>query len=255
MTSWENSKEHAGKFGLTQDWLIEASRRWSSEEFDWRKREAAINTVPQFKIDIIDKFESEGDGKTYGIHFAALFSKKKDAVPILFLHGWPGSFYEFFPIMQNVKAEYADKPAELPYHIIAPSLTGFGFSDPPPKDRDFRIVDQARLLMKMMRALGFGKDRAGGFVVQGGDIGAFVAITMAVRYEDVRAIHTNFLLLDGPPENLDHESVTYSLRELDGMNRLKEFWANGSDYARLHANRPSTVGMAIGSSPIALVSW
>jgi microsomal epoxide hydrolase len=81
-----------------------------------RKVEAQINAFPQYKIAITDA------GKSYDIHFLALFSEKPDAVPIVMLHGWPGSFLEFLPILSILSTRYT--PATLPYHIVVPSFPG-----------------------------------------------------------------------------------------------------------------------------------
>lgn len=97
------------------------------------------------------------------MHFLALFSEKPDAVPILMLHGWPGSFLEFIPILTIISTRYT--PATLPYHIVVPSLPGYGFSSPPPLDRNFDLQDVARLLNTLMLQLGFPE-----YIVQGRNI-------------------------------------------------------------------------------------
>lgn len=74
-------------FGIKRNWLVQAKEKWQSH--DWRRAEARINQFPNYKVEI------EDEGFKFDIHFAALFSKKKDAVPLLLLHGWPGSFLEF----------------------------------------------------------------------------------------------------------------------------------------------------------------
>lgn len=74
-------------YGVTRNWLIETRDYWR-HSFDWRKHEAHINSVPNFKLPIEDD-----DGRVYDIHFIALFSKKVDAVPLLVLHGWPGALH------------------------------------------------------------------------------------------------------------------------------------------------------------------
>ena len=107
---------------------------------------------------------------TYSVHFAALFSTNPAAVPVMMLHGWPGSFLEFLPILRILAGKYT--PETLPYHIIVPSLPGYTLSSPPPKDKDFRIEDAATILDTLMRQLGFEKS---GYVVQGGDVGSKLA--------------------------------------------------------------------------------
>lgn len=75
-------------FGIQRKWLAEAKQRWENG-YDWRKTEDRINRLPNYEVEI------EDEGFKFNVHFAALFSKKSDAVPLLLLHGWPGSFLEF----------------------------------------------------------------------------------------------------------------------------------------------------------------
>ena len=87
----ENS---SSKFGVTRDWLVKARDTYLSEGFDWRGHEQRINSFPNFKTYVEVMGETGPDGMW--IHFAALFSKRKDAVPIMFMHGWPGKFFVFY---------------------------------------------------------------------------------------------------------------------------------------------------------------
>ncbi|KAF4541597.1 Epoxide hydrolase [Lasiodiplodia theobromae] len=257
-----NAAQHAGRFGVTRDWLASAVAHWADPTaFDWRAHEATINSVPHFKLDVADDYDASGSGKPYTIHFAALFSANPDALPILLMHGWPGSFAEFLPILLALQERYKDDPAALPYHLVVPSLTGFGFSSPPPVDVDMTTEDQARIMAKLMATLGFGKKGgaggtgAGGYLVQGGDVGSIVGTAMAALYDDVRGAHLNMIMLREPPPGVDAAAIKYSERELEKMEDGKRFLETGSDYARIHGNKPSTVGLAVGSSPVALLAW
>lgn len=137
-----------------------------------RACEEKANRFPQFTVDIED----------IKIHFAALFSEKPDAVPIILIHGWPGSYMEFLPMLQLFSEEFT--PSTLPYHLIVPSLPGYVFSSGPPLDRDFTNEDSARILDKLMQGLGFG----GGYIAQGGDIGARVSRLLAVDYASCKGM-------------------------------------------------------------------
>ncbi|KAK5216892.1 hypothetical protein LTR72_010262 [Exophiala xenobiotica] len=194
--TYENSLPD-GRLGLQLEWLQQAVKQWSGN-FDWlcdwleagftlqrqnswslldrRKSEKHINSFPNYISSIRDD-----DGRNYDIHFTALFSKNQDAVPILLLHGWPGSFLEFLPILEKLRHEY--NPETLPYHLIVPSLPGYGFSSAPPPDQDMRLEDAARLLDKMMVLLGFGNQ---GYVVQGGDVGSKVARVIAAEHDNCK---------------------------------------------------------------------
>jgi microsomal epoxide hydrolase len=121
-----------------------------------------MNQFPYFKLPVSDGISA------FNIHFVGIFSERKDAIPILLLHGWPGSFLEFLPLLSIVKKRHS--PNTLPYHFIVPSLPGYAFSSPPPLDRDFQIQDVAKVVNQLMVELGFGVQK-GGYVVQGGILG------------------------------------------------------------------------------------
>ena len=134
-----------------------------------RKTEDEINSFPNYtaKVSLRDN--------TFDVHFIALFSTKKDAVPLVITHGWPGSILEFLPLFHYLSATYT--PEELPVHIVAPSLIGYGFSSPPPIDDDFGTTDNAALFDQLMRGLGFES-----YVAQGGDVGSLVSRALGADY-------------------------------------------------------------------------
>lgn len=170
-STYENEKDD-GSYGLSRSWLIKAKDAWLNS-FDWHRVEARINSVPNFKIKV--------DG--LDIHFVGLFSTRKDAVPILSMHGWPGSFLELLPVVELVKTRYT--PDSLPFHLIVPSLPGYAFSDGPPLDRDFGLPEAAQLLDKFMNEMGFGE----GYVAQGGDVGSMIAMLLSAKFERCKALH------------------------------------------------------------------
>lgn len=101
----------------------------------------------------------------------------------MFIHGWPGSFLEFLPMLELFKRKYS--PENLPYHIIIPSLPGFTLSSMPVLDRDLSQVDAARVLNGLMVNVGFGS----GYIAQGGDIGSRVARVLGVNHAECKAVH------------------------------------------------------------------
>lgn len=240
--TYENSQED-GIFGVSRTWMLDTKRFWE-EEYDWRKEESHINSFPNFKTKITDD-----DGFEFDIHFVALFSKKSDAVPISFFHGWPGSFVEFLSILDCLRNKFS--PEDLPYHIIAPSLPGYTLSSQPPLMEDWRTEDTARIMHKLLLSLGFGST---GYIVQGGDIGAMIARTLAATYPECKAMHLNFMAMLNPPgPKINPEDL--SQQEQRGLLRMKDFNTNGNAYGRMHGTRPSTIGHALSSSPIALLAW
>lgn len=164
--TWENSQADR-RFGVNHEWMSMALQHWR-DKFSWKDVEASTNRHPHFMTNItIDTTELQ-------IHFMAIFSKKTDAIPIAFFHGWPGSFLEFMDIFDIVKSRY--DPESSPYHLIVPSLPGFTFSSGPPIDSNWGIANTSAVMDTLLQGLGFGK----GYVAQGGDIGSFVAQTIAL---------------------------------------------------------------------------
>lgn len=237
--TFENT--NAGRhFGMQREWLVKAKEEWTTS-FDWRKQEARINSFPNFIVSIKDDQGIETD-----IQFLALFSKKKDAVPIAFYHGWPGSILEFLSMLDLLKKKYPS-PEELPYHVIVPSLPGYAFSSGPPVDQDYSMEQAAMCLDKLMRGLGFSK-----YLAQGGDLGSFVSRIQASASDACVGMHLNMLAM-GPPENSAELKIDDV--EAKAMPRGQEFRSSGSAYALEHGTRTATIGLALAASPIAMLSW
>ena len=252
--TYENSQQDR-RFGVTREWLEKAKEHWEYV-YDWRKTETYINSFPNFTTPINDD-----DGEQFSIHFVVLFSHKADAVPIMFLHGWPGSFLEFLSLLDTLRKKY--KPQDLPFHVVVPSLPGYTYSSGPPLTKDFKTEDMARIMDRLMVELGFGS----GYAVQGGDLGSAVARVMAVDHKACKAMHrkcvelaiileltqaVNMMMIPRPGD-VPEEVVTPA--EKKGLKRAEEFGTTGNAYAREHATRPATIGLVLSSSPIALLAW
>ncbi|KAK4899675.1 hypothetical protein LTR27_002941 [Elasticomyces elasticus] len=194
-------------FGISRQWLSDAKKQWETK-YDWRQTEKRINSFPNYTVSI------EHPGFDFEIHFIALFSKKKDA---------------FLSTLDVLREKYT--PEDLPFHVIVPSLPGYGYSNGPPLDKDFDVQGIARVVDKLMVGLGFGD----GYISQGGDIGSFVSRVLAVNAEACKAYT--------------------SLSEQKGLKRYNNFNEMGNAYAREHGIRPSTIGLVLSSSPVALLAW
>jgi microsomal epoxide hydrolase len=192
--NFENSHDD-GYFGIPHHALTSLLTHWQTK-YSWREWESALNSIPQYTITITD---DDHHDESYTIHFLALFSSNPSAIPIALLHGWPGSVVEFLPLLQHARSKY-ETPEALPYHIIVSHFVGYGFSSPPPLDRDFTHRDNARLLAKLMRTLGFE-----GYVAQGGDLGGATAPVVSSLDEACRLVHVNMLGIP-PPEGTDVEA-------------------------------------------------
>lgn len=180
--TWWN-QHNDGRFGVSREWLARAKETWLTA-FSWRQHESRINRFPNFKMAISDPEAGHVD-----IHFLALFSSKKDAMPFVFLHGFPGSFLEMLPVMELLCERYKHTPeTTLPYHIIVPSLPGYGLSGGPSENVEMTLDLAARIMHQLMMDLGFGD----GYVAQGGDLGSMLARIMSAKYSECKALHRKF---------------------------------------------------------------
>ncbi|OLN97760.1 putative epoxide hydrolase 6 [Colletotrichum chlorophyti] len=239
--TWYNQQEDR-RFGVTRKWLQDAKDAWLNE-FDWRKLEDRINSFPNFKA----RVDSSHLG-TLDVHFVALFSNKKDALPVIFMHGWPGSFLEFLPMLDLLVSKYS--PDTLPYHIVVPSVPGYGFSASSiPLDKETDVKEVAKAMHQLMLDLGFGS----GYVAQGGDVGSFLASIMSVEFKECKAIHLNLI----PPNPEDDNGGTDLLnsQELEQLQRMEGFRKQGVSYALEHGLRPATIGLVLSASPLSLLAW
>ncbi|KAF2793326.1 epoxide hydrolase [Melanomma pulvis-pyrius CBS 109.77] len=228
------------KFGISHKWITEAKKIWLNS-FDWREIEGKINSFPNFKATVHGK-----DDEAFDMHFIALFSEKEDAVPILLNHGWPGSFLEFLPMLQLMKDQYT--PQTLPYHLIATSMPGYGFSTPPPQHRELGILEVPAMFNQLMLDLGF-KD---GYISHGGDIGSRFSRILAAKHEACKAIHVNYGLIS-QPESVPNSALNPI--EQAGVLRGQIFTREGTAYSLEHKTKPSTIGIILSSTPLALLAW
>ena len=190
--------------------------------------------MPQYSTSIEVK-----DFGAINVHFVHSLSHSPNAVPLLFLHGWPGSFAEVTKILPRLN--------EAGYHVIAPSLPGFGFTSCPDR-AGFKITHVAALMQKLMSRLGYEK-----FVVQGGDWGSMVAWTMAAYHPDhVKALHVNLLSTEKP----DFESEpTYTDFEKRTLARHEWFDQKEFAYYMVQNSKPRTLGFALHDSPVGMLAW
>jgi pimeloyl-ACP methyl ester carboxylesterase len=220
------------------------ARYWGTE-YDWRKGEAKLKAVPQFITEI--------DG--LDIHFIHVRSKHENALPMIVTHGWPGSIIEQMKIIDPLTNPTAHGgTAEDAFHLVIPSLPGYGFSGKPTAP-GWNPVSIARAWATLMQRLGYTK-----YVAQGGDWGNAVSEVMALQQPPgLLGIHTNMaatvppdvskaLSAGGPPP------AGLSPEEKYAWDGLDDFYKNGLGYANEMALRPQTL-YGIVDSPIGLASW
>ena len=204
--------------------------------YDWRRCEAALNRIPQFRTTI--------DG--LGIHFIHARSKHANALPIVMTHGWPGSVIEFMEIVAPLTDPTAHGGrAEDAFHVVAPSLPGFGFSDKP-SAKGWNADRIAKAWGVLMGRLGYTR-----YVAQGGDWGTFVTMRMAQqRVPGVAAIHITMPQVI--PDKLPAKLTAAQQRALDAQKR---FETDGSGYFALQSTRPQTIGYPLADSPAGQAAW
>ncbi|WP_098016988.1 epoxide hydrolase family protein [Streptomyces sp. b62] len=201
--------------------------------YDWRAFEERLNRMGQFRTTV--------DG--LGIHFLHRRSARPDAVPLLLTHGWPGSVVEFLHVMD----ELADpQDAEAPaFHVVAPSLPGFGFSEKP-ATTGWGTEKIAAAWVELMGRLGYGR-----FLAHGGDWGGNITTVLGGRFPDqVIGVHSTFA--EAPP-GLTTDGLTET--ERGWTEETRHFWRHRAAYAKAQATRPQTIGYALVDSPVGLLAW
>lgn len=192
-TPLEPGKDHEPfTYGIPVPTVEELARYWKND-YNWREVESELNSrFNHFTAPIHDDETDE----TINLHFIHHRSPRANAVPLMFVHGWPGCFIEAAEII-NLLTEPEDPEAQA-FHLVAPSLPGFAFSSPAKKS-GFSIRAHARVLRKLMvEVLGYKR-----FLLQGGDMGSIVSRAMALENAGgcVEGVHLNFLVAS-PPEAL-----------------------------------------------------
>ncbi|CCL99280.1 uncharacterized protein FIBRA_01295 [Fibroporia radiculosa] len=236
------------KYGPPLEDMRRLVARWK-DGYDWRKAEAEINKIPQFTRDI----EVDGFG-SLNIHYVHQQSRVTGAVPLLFIHGWPGHFMEVSKLLPLLPETSPEHPS---FHVVALSLPGFGFSEAA-KKTGFGIYQYAEVANKLMVALGYHE-----YVIQAGDWGYGITKIMAHKYghKYVKAWHTNFPTT-GPPtftsdpgRYLASLVSPYTAEENASLERTKYFWEKRSGYFRIQQHTPQTLGYSIADSPAGLLGW
>ncbi|KPI41967.1 putative epoxide hydrolase [Cyphellophora attinorum] len=222
--------------------------RWE-DGYDWRKAEAQLNRLSQFTTNIdIDNFGA------FSVHFIHQRSHVANAIPLCFVHGWPGSFIEVTKIIH--KLTHPDSPDQPAFHVVAPSLINFGFSSECIKP-GFNVTQHAETCHKLMLQLGYDQ-----YVTQGGDLGYFTTHTMARMYPDhLKAIHCNLAVPEKPdakkhPElHAEVEAHTLTDREKRDLAQTRDVSANLMGYYRIQETRPALIAISHTDSPVGLLSW
>lgn len=217
--------------------IQELARYWT-EEHDWRATEAKLNSLPQFTTEI--------DG--VNIHFIHVKSPHENALPLIMTHGWPGSIIELLGAIGPLTDPTAHGgSAEDAFHLVLPSLPGYGFSSEP-AELGWDAGRTARAWAELMHRLGYTR-----YVAQGGDVGALVTDLMGRQaVAGLVGYHLNLLTaVLAVGDQLPKESE----QERAAAAALAKFRQDGFGYFLEMATRPQTIGYALLDSPVALAAW
>jgi epoxide hydrolase len=222
--------------GVPHGYLRELCRYWA-DGYDWRATEARLNALPQFRTEI--------DG--LGIHFVHVRSPHPDALPLIITHGWPGSIIEFLKVIGPLTdpTAHGGEAADA-FHVVCPSLPGYGFSDRPARTGwgVERIADAWSVLAGRLGYRRYG--------AQGSDWGTSITTLLAQQHpEQLAGIHLTPPL--APPDPATFGDLTDRERAAIAALDHAEQWESG--YSREQATRPQTIGYALVDSPAALCAW
>jgi len=235
-TRWPDQLDGVGwDYGTDRGALQELCAYWQ-DGFDWRAQETALNRWPQFTTEI--------DGQE--LHFVHARSKHEDAFPLLITHGWPGGVVEFQKILPLlVDPEAHGGRAEDAFHVVCPSMPGYGFSGPT-SDTGWDAQRIAEAEIALMARLGYGR-----YGAQGGDWGAIVtALVGKLDPEHCAGIHLNMIMAppqaDGPElDEKEKARVEYGQR----------FQTEGTGYQAIQGTKPQTLAYGLTDSPAGLAGW
>ncbi len=208
------------------------------DQFDWRAQEAALNSFPQFKVKLPD----------VDLHYLHVAGKGPAPMPLLLMHGWPGSVFEFLDIIPRLTdpARFGGDPADA-FTVIAPSLPGYGLSFSPGQKR-FAIEDIAACFSSLMTDV-LGYQRYG---AQGGDYGAFTATCLGHAHAaHVIGIHLNFLAVRRDIPRPDEPSEAES-RYFD---QIAVWLKEETGYQQIQGTKPQTLAFGLTDSPAGLAAW
>ncbi len=226
-TGWE--------YGIPIDYLRQLVDYWR-DTYDWRTQEAGLNEFSHFRTEIDEQ----------SIHFLHARSVHADALPLLITHGWPGSIVEFLDVIPRLTdpVAFGGDSADA-FHVVAPSLPGYGFSEPPrtPGWNELRI---AHAFVALMDRLGYQR-----YGAQGGDWGAQVTS----RIGDLDPNHCAAIHLNMPLGTPSDDGGQLTEEEQADLAAIQEFGREESAYAQEQGTKPQTLGAALNDSPAGLLAW
>ncbi|MFI7210526.1 epoxide hydrolase family protein [Micromonospora maritima] len=228
-TRWPDELPDAGDdYGIPLARVRELAEYWRTG-YDWRAHETELNRYPQFTTEI--------DGQN--VHFLHVRSADPDALPLILTHGWPGSVVEFLDVIG---------PLSQQFHVVVPSIPGFGFSGPT-RERGWDVTRVARAWAELMRRLGYRR-----YGAQGGDWGSVISTRLGgIAPDHVVGVHLTYLPTPPPPGWTGEADL--SERDRARLARIRHLMAHRHPHQLLYATRPQTVSYALHDSPVGQLAW
>ena len=226
-------------YGTPLPYLRELVDYWR-DEFDWREQERLLNEFEQFTT-TIDGLE---------IHFIHRRSENPDAFPLLITHGWPGSFMEFTKMIGPLTdPEGHGGNVSDAFHVVIPSIPGFGFSDKP-RAPGYHAEKMSEIFATLMARLGYTR-----YGAQGGDWGALIGAPLAIHdAAHVAGLHLN-MCLAGPPPGVADPDALLSPEDRERAAVRAAFQAKETGYSQMQGTKPQTIGTVLNDSPVGLAAW
>jgi epoxide hydrolase len=238
-TRWPDELPGVGwAYGVPLGYLKELAEHWRTS-YDWRQHEARLNQYPQY-ITTIDGAD---------VHFLHVRSPEPDALPLIITHGWPGSVVEFLEVigpLSDPRAHGGD-PADA-FHLVIPSLPGFGFSGPT-REPGWDVRRVTRTLAALMGRLGYER-----YVAHGGDWGAAVSRELGrIDPNHVIAVHVTSVPYVRPQDAAELEAMAGD--DLDRLEDITRFNAELWGYGMIQSTRPQTLAYGLSDSPAGQLAW
>jgi pimeloyl-ACP methyl ester carboxylesterase len=238
-TRWPDQLDGASwDYGTELGYLRALCAYWQSG-FDWHKQEALLNQIPQFTADI----------SGMRVHFLHARSPHARALPLIITHGWPGSIFEFYKIIGPLtEPEKFGGHAEDAFHVVAPSMPGYGFSTAP-RAPGFNIRRVAETHVRLMEVLDYAH-----YGVQGGDWGSVASAWAAhLAPERVCGAHMNMTLGRKPEDTA--KATVLTPEELKRLDDARKFRTVETGYQAIQGTKPQTLGYGLTDSPAGLAAW
>lgn len=238
-TRWTGELPGVGwSYGIPLEYVQDLAGHWRSA-YDWRASEARLNQFPQFTTEI--------DGQN--VHFLHVRSQQPDALPLLIIHGWPGSVVEFMNVIGPLvdPAAHGGSASDA-FHVVAPSIPGFGFSGPT-HEPGWDVKRVAAAFATLMDRLGY--DCYG---AQGGDWGSAISRQLGLL-EPGHLVGLHLNTLATPPSGDPEEMQLLTDREKGFLESAQRFRQQGSGYYMIQSSRPQTLAYGLADSPVGQLAW